>query len=135
MSSKNVCNIMGHVGKEPEMRFTPNGTAVTNFSVAVNRNYTKTNGEKITETEWFNVVTWGKTAESCNQFVSKGMLIDATGRVQLHQWENTDGQKLSRLQLNATSVIFLNKSNGDSVKVPIEAENYDDNFLPDDIPF
>jgi single-strand DNA-binding protein len=70
MASLNKVMIIGNLGKDPEMRFTPNGSPVTTFSVAVGRTYNTTEGERKTETEWFNVVTWNKLAEQCNQFLA-----------------------------------------------------------------
>jgi len=64
--------IVGNVGRDPEMRYTPSGQAVTSFSVASNRRYTSSNGEQVNETIWFRVSAWGKQAEICNQFLKKG---------------------------------------------------------------
>ena len=73
--------IVGNVGKDPEMRYTPSGQAVTSFSVATNRQYTAGNGEQVKETIWFRVSTWGKTAEVCNQYVKKGSKVLVEGRL------------------------------------------------------
>jgi primosomal replication protein N len=73
--------IVGNVGKDPEMRYTPSGQAVTSFSVATNRQYTTGNGEQVKETIWFRVTTWGKQAEVCNQYVKKGMKVLVEGRL------------------------------------------------------
>ena len=73
--------IAGNVGKDPEMRYTPSGQAVTSFSVATNRQYTTGNGEQVKETIWFRISTWGKTAEICNQYVKKGSKVLIEGRL------------------------------------------------------
>ena len=73
--------IVGNVGKDPEMRYTPSGQAVTSFSIATNRQYTTGNGEQVKETVWFRVTTWGKQAEVCNQYVKKGMKVLVEGRL------------------------------------------------------
>ena len=73
--------IVGNVGKDPEMRYTPSGQAVTSFSVATNRQYTSGNGEQVKETIWFRVSTWGKTAEVCNQYVKKGSKVLVEGHI------------------------------------------------------
>lgn len=137
MPSLNNCEIMGHVGSEPEMRYSPNNTAVTNFSCAVNRKYTRNNGEKVEDTEWFNIVVWGKLAESVNKYVTKGMLIYASGRIHLHKWTGDDNQERTRLQLNAVNCLFLNKpsGNGSRYSVPVEVQGEPNDILDDDVPF
>ena len=77
----NKVMIIGRLGKDPEMRYTPSGQAVTSFSVATNRQYTTGNGEQVKETIWFRVSTWGKTAEVCNQYVKKGSKVLIEGRL------------------------------------------------------
>ena len=73
--------IVGRLGRDPEMRYIPAGQAVTNFSVATNRQYTSSNGEQVKETTWFRVSTWGKQAEVCNQYLRKGSLVLVEGRL------------------------------------------------------
>jgi single-strand DNA-binding protein len=109
MLSLNKAMIIGNVGTEPEMRFTPNGNPVTSFSVATNRVYTTPDGERRQETEWFSVVTWNRLAENCNQFLTKGQRVYAEGRLHTRTWEGQDGQKHSRLEIIANRVIFLDK--------------------------
>ena len=75
MASLNKVIIIGNIGSEPEMRFTPNGNPVTSFRVATNRMYTTAEGERRQETEWFSVVAWNRLAEQCNQFLTKGRLV------------------------------------------------------------
>ena len=75
MASVNKMIIIGNLGSEPEMRFTPNGNPVTSFRVATNWRYTTSQGERREETEWFTVVAWNRLAEQCNQFLAKGRLI------------------------------------------------------------
>ncbi|PJB47335.1 MAG: single-stranded DNA-binding protein, partial [Chloroflexi bacterium CG_4_9_14_3_um_filter_45_9] len=75
MASLNKVMLIGNVGNDPEMRYTPGGNPVTSFSVATNRRYTDSNGETKEETEWFRVIAWRKLAESCNQFVTKGKRV------------------------------------------------------------
>ena len=120
MPNLNKLEIIGNVGQESELRFTPSGKPVTNFSVAVNRNYTTADGEKKQETDWFNVNVWGKLAETCNQFVTKGQLVYVSGRVSLHTWEKQDGGTSSRLDVTANFVLFLNRKDGHKVEVEEE---------------
>ncbi|MFC2067798.1 single-stranded DNA-binding protein [Chloroflexota bacterium] len=110
MPSLNKVMIIGNVGNEPEMRITASGKPVTTFSVATNRRYSSTDGERKEETEWFNVVVWNKLAELCNQFLGKGRLVYAEGRMRTRSWDGQDGQKHYRTDLIAEQVTFLDKS-------------------------
>ncbi|MFC2012679.1 single-stranded DNA-binding protein [Chloroflexota bacterium] len=109
MASLNKVMIIGNVGSEPEMRFTPNGNPVTSFRVATNRIFTTADGERKQETEWFTVVAWNKLAEQCNQFLSKGRLVYAEGRLHTRNWEGPDGQKRYRTEIVANRVSFLDR--------------------------
>lgn len=123
MPSMNNCEIIGHVGSEPEMRFTPSGKPVASFSVAVNNTFTTAAGEKKEQTEWFAITVWGKLAETCNQWLSKGKLVFVAGRVNLERWEAQDGGMRSKLALTAGKVLFLSgKSDSDSKPEPEENE-------------
>ncbi len=134
MVSLNKVMIMGNVGSEPEMRFTPNGNPVTSFSVATNRVYTTAEGERRQETEWFRVVTWNRLAEQCNQFLTKGRLVYAEGRLHTHSWESQDGQKHSRSEVVANRVIFLDRREVAPLSEE-KAEEADISELePDDVP-
>lgn len=108
MASLNKVQIIGYTGKDPEMRFTPNGNPVTNFSVAVSRSYTK-DDEKRQETEWFSVVTWNKLAEVCNQYIVKGMAVYVEGRLRTRSWEGDDGVKRYKTEVIANQVQFLER--------------------------
>ena len=109
MPSLNKMIIIGNVGSDPEMRFTPNGKPVTSFRVATNWVSTTSDGERKQETEWFSVVAWDKLAEQCNQFLAKGRLVYAEGRIRTHTWEGQDGQQHSRTEVVANKVIFLDR--------------------------
>ena len=148
MASLNKVMIIGNVGSEPEMRFTPNGNPVTSFRVATNRMYTTAEGERKQETEWFTVVAWNKLAEQCNQFLSKGRLVYAEGRLHTRTWEGQDGQKHYRTEIVANRVSFLDRRvaaplpeeteevavgevSGEAGEVPVETGE----VQPEDIPF
>jgi single-strand DNA-binding protein len=109
MLTLNKVMIIGNVGADPEMRFTPNGNPVTSFRVATNRVYTTPNGERKQETEWFTVVTWNRLAENCNQFLTKGQRVYAEGRFHTRNWEGQDGQKHFRTEVIANRVLFLDR--------------------------
>lgn len=109
MANLNKVMLIGNVGTEPEMRFTPNGNPVTSFRIAVNRIYTSSDGERRQETEWFTVVTWNKLAENCNQFLTKGQRAYVEGRLRSRTWEGQDGQRRSRFEVVANQVLFLDR--------------------------
>jgi single-strand DNA-binding protein len=117
MVSLNKVMLIGNLGSDPEMRFTPNGNPVTTFRVATNRVFTTPGGERREETEWFSVVTWGKLAEQCNQSLVKGRLIYAEGRLKTRSWEGQDGQKRYRTEVVANRVTFLDRQGGAPVKI------------------
>jgi single-strand DNA-binding protein len=105
--------IVGNVGRDPEMRYTPSGQAVTNFNIATNRQYTASDGTMVKETIWFRVSTWGKTAENCNQYLHKGSKVLIEGRLVPDPktggpriWEGQNGPGAS-FEVNATTVRFL----------------------------
>ncbi len=91
------------------MRFTPNGRPVTSFRVATNWMSTTPDGERRQETEWFSVVAWNKLAEQCNQFLAKGRLVYAEGRIHTRSWEGQDGLQHSKAEVIANKVIFLDR--------------------------
>ena len=99
--------IVGNLGQDPEMRYTPSGTAVTNFSVAVHRRWTSKSGEQQERTTWFRVAAWDKLAELCNQYLSKGRLVLVEGDVSARAWTNQEGEARATLELNARDVRFL----------------------------
>ena len=135
MVSVNRMIIIGNLGNEPEMRFTPNGRPVTSFSVATNRRYTTQDGERREETEWFTVVTWGKLAEQCNQFLGKGRLVYVEGRLHSHSWESQDGQKRYRNEIIADRVSFLDRQASAPTGEPRQDIGGTDELEPEDIPF
>jgi single-strand DNA-binding protein len=127
--------IIGNLGSDPEMRFTPNGRQVTSFSVATNRRYTTSEGERREETEWFTVVTWGRLAEQCNQFLAKGRLVYVEGRLRSHSWEGQDGQKRYRNEVVADRVSFLDRQSSAHVAEDRGEIGGTDEIEPDEIPF
>jgi single-strand DNA-binding protein len=113
----------GNLGRDPEMRYTPAGQAVTNLSVAVNDDYTNSNGERVKRTIWVRVSTWGKQAESCNQYLKKGSKVLVEGRLIADQatggpriWTGQDGQPRASYEVSAVTVRFLS-SRGESSEV------------------
>jgi single-strand DNA-binding protein len=136
--------VVGNLGRDPEMRYTPSGQAVTNFSIAVNENYTAANGEKIKKTVWFRITAWGKQAEICNQYLKKGQSVLVEGKISADPitggpriWKKQDGTAGSSFDITAAAVSFLS-SRGDAEGGPVASgNNMDMAELPpeDDIPF
>ena len=101
--------VIGNLGSDPEMRYTPGGDAVTSFSVATNRRYTNRDGQSVDETEWFRVSAWRRLAETTNQYLSKGSKVYVEGRLQSRSWVGQDGQTRFSNEINATDVTFLDR--------------------------
>jgi single-strand DNA-binding protein len=110
--SLNKVMVIGNVGRDPEMRYTPNGSAVANFSVAASRSYSGQDGERHEETEWFSVVCWNRLAETVSQYVQKGKKVYIEGRLQTRNWDDKDGQKHYRTEVVAERVLFLDRADG-----------------------
>jgi single-strand DNA-binding protein len=116
----NKVMIIGHLGRDPEMRYTPSGRPVTTFTVATNRTWNTTDGEKHNETEWFNVVSWGNLAEICKQYLSKGQQVYVEGRLQTRRWEDAANIKRNSVEIVASEMMILgdrhesNQTNSDT---------------------
>ena len=106
----NKITVIGNVGRDPEMRYTPSGSPVTSFSLATNRNYTTADGERHEETEWFRVVAWNRLAEQCNQYVTRGMRVYAEGRLKSDTWTDREGQTRFTNEIIAFTVLFLDRA-------------------------
>ena len=140
--------IIGNLGKDPEMRFTPGGQPVTTLSVATNRRYSGQNGQPVKETTWFRVTVWGKQAESCNEFLHKGSKVLVEGRLTPdpetggpHIWEN-NGKVGASFEVTASTVRFLSGREDQDRNIPEgeEAEpvvntQVSPNVDPSEIPF
>jgi single-strand DNA-binding protein len=138
--------LVGNLGRDPEMRYTPAGQAVTNFSIAVNDDYTNNNGERIKRTIWVRVSAWGKQAENCNQFLKKGSKVLVEGRLTADAstggpriWTKQDGTPGSSFEVSAQTVRFLS-SRGDTAEpgmggVPATDEGISPAGDEGDIPF
>ena len=99
--------LIGNIGADPELRYTPKGTAVTNFNVATNENWTDSSGERQERTEWHRIVVWGRLAEICNQYLRKGSKVYIEGRLQTRSWEGQDGQKRYTTEVVARDMQML----------------------------
>jgi single-strand DNA-binding protein len=133
----NKVMIIGNVGRDPEMRYTPSGQAVTSFSVAVSRRWSNNEGQPQEETEWFNVVAWAKLAEQCNQLITKGRRVYIEGRLQTRSWDDREtGQKKYRTEVVANVMLLLDSRPPGGGGGPREDSGFPtDEVEPDDIPF
>ena len=124
----NKVMIIGNLGRDPEMRYTPQGKPVTSMTLAVNRSWTTSEGERREETEWFNVVAWGDLAEVCNKYLTKGQRVYFEGRLQTRSWDAQVGQKHSRTEVVASEMLMLDARGK-------EADGQSANMPADEIPF
>jgi single-strand DNA-binding protein len=125
----NKVQMTGRLGADPEMRYTPQGHAVTTFRAASNRSWRTAEGEAHEDTEWFRVVAWNKLAEICNQWLSKGSRVYVEGRMQTRQWQDQAGQTRYQTEVIAIDIIILD-SRRDSMPAPLD----DTPVVIDDIP-
>jgi len=114
MANLNKVFLIGNLTRDPELRYIPSGAAVADIGIAVNRSFTKKDGEKSEETLFVKVVVWGKQAESSAKYLSKGRPVFIEGRLQSRSWEDKDGQKRSTMEVVAERVQFLGSAQGNS---------------------
>lgn len=105
--SLNKVMLIGNLGRDPEMRYTPSGKPVTTYTIATSRTWKASDGEQHTETEWFNIVTWGTLAEICKQYLTKGQLVYIEGRIQTRRWDDSEGNKHVSVEIVATEMMML----------------------------
>ncbi len=118
----NKVMIIGNLGRDPEMRYTPSGTPVTSFSVAVGRSWTTADGERKEATEWFNVVAWRELAEICNRHLRKGRCVYIEGSLQTRSWEDQNRQRHFRTEVVADQMIMLDGKRKQEREEPTGAE-------------
>lgn len=135
MSGLNKVMLIGNVGTDPEMRFTANGNAMTTFRLAISRVHNTADGERKQETDWFTIVTWGKVAESCNQFLTKGRKVYVEASLRTRSWESQEGQKRSKIDIIANRVMFLDKQAASISPVEDVPVDIEDEIAPEDLAF
>ena len=145
MASVNKVILVGNLGRDPELRYTQGGQAVANFTLATTDRFTsKDGGERQERTEWHRIVAWGRTAELCAQYLSKGRSVYVEGRLQTREWEDKEGQKRRTTEVVAQTVQFLGgrdgggsgaRSGGAGPDVPSSDDVHAPPPPPDDIPF
>ena len=125
----NTVILGGNLTRDPELRYTPNGTAVCEFSVANNHTY-MSNDEKKDEVSFVNVIVWGRVAENCSKYLAKGRGVIVEGRLKQQTWTTDDGNKRSRIKIIASKVNFTSKPSGESNSSPVkDDDNVVDNSL------
>ncbi len=136
--SVNKVILIGRLGRDPEVRYTQSGTAVTNFTLATSRTYKKEN-EKIDETEWHRVVAFGRTAEICGEYLQKGKQVYVEGRLQTREWEDKDGNRrwTTEVIIERMQMLGARADKDTSYSPPVEEDpfNKTPDEGPDDVPF
>jgi single-strand DNA-binding protein len=110
MKSLNKATLIGHLGKDPEVRYTPNGDAVASFSIATNESWKDKDGNQQERTEWHNIVAWRKLAEICGEYLKKGARVYIEGKIQTRDYEDKSGVKRYVTEINASDLIMLGKN-------------------------
>ncbi len=119
MPTVNKAMLLGHMTRDPELRFTPQGAAVCEFSLALNHSYTnKQTGQKVEDVSFIDIIAWGRTAEVCAEYLKKGRPVFVEGRLTQDRWETQDGQKRSRVRVTAENVQFLGSKQSDAGTAP-----------------
>jgi single-strand DNA-binding protein len=145
MSGVNKVILIGNLGSDPQVRYTPQGTAVANFNIATTERFNNKSGEREERTEWHRIVAWGKLAEICQQYLKKGKQVYIEGRLQTRQWEDQQGQKRQTTEIVAQNMQMLGRA-GDAVgggggtefasqDFPSEPAPQTANSTDDDLPF
>lgn len=130
----NRCTFIGNLGDDPSMRYTANGSAVTNFRMAVSRSYAGDDGQRKEDTEWVSIVTWNKLAEICGANLNKGRKVYVEGRLSTRMWEK-DGQKHYRTEIVANQVLFLDSAKRENNDAWPPADFISPDLDPGDLPF
>jgi single-strand DNA-binding protein len=138
----NRVTIIGRLTRDPELKYIQSGSAVANFSIATNRNYTTNSGEKKEEVSYFDCIAWGKMGEILTEYCHKGSRIAVEGRLQQRRWEDKENNKKSKIEIVADNIQFLDsKANSDkavssaSAEAPQQAGTNENPFSDDNIPF
>jgi single-strand DNA-binding protein len=136
--------LIGNLGRDPEVRYTPGGLAVANFSMATSETWTNKEGEKETRTEWHRIVAWGKLGEICGEYLSKGKQVYIEGRIQTREWEDKEGNKRYTTEIIALQMLMLGSRESADESRPSPSSDMETPNLPeppisktkdDDIPF
>lgn len=141
--------LVGHLGQNPELRYTPSGMAVANFSLATNEYWTDKSGKKQERTEWHRIVVWGKQAEHCSQYLAKGRQAYIEGRLQTRKWQDKNSQTKYTTEIHAQTIQFLGQGSSPgqndekrlqsqeshSEPIPNAQDSWESSLTEADIPF
>ncbi len=134
MPSYNKIILMGYLTRDPELKYTQNGSPVCSFGLAVNEKYTTKGGEKKEKVAFIDITVWGSQGENCSKYLSKGNLVLVEGKLKQDTWEQQDGQKRSKIGVTANSVTFMPKGSRQSREE--EAPSYEEaTQIINDMPF
>ena len=133
--SLNKVMLIGNLGRDPEMRYTPSGRPVTTFTLATTRSWKSSEGEQHSETEWFSIVAWGNLAEICKQYLLKGQQIYIEGRLQTRRWDDNEGIKHVNVEIVANEMMMLGDRRDSSATTANESAAEDDQQLDDEYTF
>jgi len=128
MASLNKVLLMGNLTRDPELRYAPNGSAVTTFTIAVSRTYNTSSGEKKEDVSFIRIVCWGKLAQRCSEYLFKGRPVFVEGRLQSRSWQTQDGSKRNTIEVIAQNVQFLGKGRTAEISNLSGGENAGDDF-------
>jgi single-strand DNA-binding protein len=136
----NKAILVGRLGKDPEVRYTPDGMMITNFTLATDEQRKDKNGERVQKTEWHRIVTFGKLAEICGKYLVKGKLVFVEGRIQTRAWEDKEGGKRSTTEIIASDMRMLDSkgqrsADASAEEPPLPHPGADGPMPEDDVPF
>jgi single-strand DNA-binding protein len=141
MAGLNKVMLIGNLGRDPEIRYTATGRPVANFTLATNESWLNQKGEREERTEWHNIVVWGKLAEICGEYLSKGKQVYLEGRIQTREWEDKEGNKRRTTEIVASQMVMLGRRGGGAAPEAAAGPAGADEPTPapsvaeDDIPF
>lgn len=131
----NKVMLIGHLGRDPEMRYTPSGRPVTTFSLAVSRTWNTSDGQRRNETEWFKIVAWGNLAEICKKYLHKGSQVYIEGRLQSRTWQDREGNTRKTVEVVAHDMVILNHAAAQQAENADETPDAFEDDVEDEFPF
>ena len=134
MAGLNKAILIGNLGRDPEVRYTPGGLAVANFSIATSESWSNKNGEKETRTEWHRIVAFGKLGEICGEYLSKGKQVYIEGRIQTREWDDKEGVKRYTTEIVAAQMLMLGAKDGQGSGSYADSQSSGDKETPNSIP-
>ncbi|MDH5405833.1 MAG: single-stranded DNA-binding protein [Candidatus Aminicenantes bacterium] len=134
-NSVNKVILLGRLGKDPELKYIPSGAPVANFSIATDEVWVDKNNEKQKRTEWHRIVAWGKQAEFCGEYLSKGRLLYVEGRLRSRTWEDRNGNQRTTTEVNATDIVLLGRRPEEAPEEAQPETSEEEEITDEDIPF